>query len=117
MERNEKIDFWLMSNQKYLPSNKIPFIQERLALIPESKLSILYSMEFKDPTTILLVSVFVGSFGIDRFLIGDTGLGIGKLLTAGGCLVWWLVDLFLIVDRTKEVNFNKLMLAIEQYGR
>ena len=44
----------------------------------------------------LLLSIFVGSIGIDRFYLGYTGLGILKLLTFGGCGLWWLIDLILL---------------------
>lgn len=44
----------------------------------------------------LLLSIFLGSLGIDRFYLGYTGLGILKLLTCGGVGVWWLIDLILI---------------------
>lgn len=45
---------------------------------------------------VLLLSIFTGSLGIDRFVMGHTGLGICKLLTAGGFGIWWLVDVVLI---------------------
>mgnify|MGYP000214272814 FL=1 len=51
----------------------------------------------KDWMVTLLLSIFVGGLGIDRFYLGYTGLGILKLLTAGGCGIWWLIDLILIV--------------------
>ena len=59
-----------------------------------------------------ILSLLVGSLGIDRFYIGDTGLGIAKLLTCGGCGIWTIVDYFLIMKRTKEKNFEKLMSLI-----
>ena len=47
--------------------------------------------------TTLLLSLFVGALGVDRFYLGYTGLGVVKLLTCGGCGIWALIDLILIV--------------------
>ena len=58
----------------------------------------------KDPTTILLFSIFLGGFGIDRFVLGQTVLGLFKLITLGGCGLWWFIDLFLIMGATKDIN-------------
>ena len=50
----------------------------------------------------LLFSIFLGYLGIDRFYMGQVGLGIGKLLTGGGCGVWWLIDIILIATRSSN---------------
>ncbi|MDD5594790.1 MAG: TM2 domain-containing protein [Candidatus Omnitrophica bacterium] len=67
------------------------------------------SAEKKNFLTALLLSIFVGSLGIDRFYLGYIGLGILKLLTLGGCGVWWLIDVILIASKNlKDVNGNTL---------
>lgn len=53
----------------------------------------------KEWLTALLISVFVGGLGIDRFYLGYTGLGIAKLLTCGGLGIWTLIDIVLIAMR------------------
>ena len=50
----------------------------------------------KSPTTALMLSIFLGYLGVDRFYLGHVGLGLGKLFTGGGLGVWWLIDIFLI---------------------
>ncbi len=50
----------------------------------------------KDWTVLLILSILLGSLGVDRFYAGSIGLGILKLITFGGCGVWWLIDLIMI---------------------
>lgn len=50
----------------------------------------------KDWASALLISIFLGGLGIDRFYLGYTGLGVIKLVTGGACGVWSLIDVILI---------------------
>lgn len=66
-----------------------------------------YASERKDRTTALILSVLLGKLGIDRFYVGDIGLGLLKLLTLGGCFIMWIVDWFLIQGKVDDHNRRK----------
>ena len=51
----------------------------------------------KSKTTAIILSILLGELGVDRFYLGYTGLGILKLITAGGFGIWWLIDRILII--------------------
>jgi TM2 domain-containing membrane protein YozV len=106
----QKVDMFLMINSKYFEGHQLNAIREKLTSLDESQWQRLQITQFKSPTTALLISIFAGAYGIDRFYIGDTGMGVGKLLTCGGLFIWTIVDWFLIQGATKEKNmeaFNK----------
>ena len=47
---------------------------------------------------LLLLSIFIGYLGMDRFYLGKIGTGVLKLITIGGLGIWVLVDLIIIVS-------------------
>ena len=58
----------------------------------------------------LLLSIFLGVLGVDRFYLGHIGLGIAKLLTGGGCGIWYIVDIILIATGSlRDANGNELL--------
>jgi len=104
----QKVDMFIMTNGKFFESHQINVIRERLIALDDSKWVMVSILQFKDPTTSLIVSLLGGSLGIDRFIIGDTGLGVGKLLTCGGFGIWAIIDWFMIMGATREKNMAKL---------
>ena len=54
----------------------------------------------------LLMSIFFGTLGVDRFIMGHIGLGLLKLITGGGFGIWWLVDVILIATKYPFEQIN-----------
>lgn len=108
----QRVDMFLMTKGKYFESHTIPILRDRLLELDDSKFVQLQAMNLKDPVIILIVSLVAGSFGIDRFLLGDTGLGIAKLLTCGGLGIWTIVDWFIIMGKAREKNHETMMQAL-----
>jgi len=98
----------MMANSKFFEAHHLPAIRERLLSLDESKWAMVQTTQFKDPTTSLIISLLAGGLGIDRFYIGDTGLGVAKLLTLGGCGIWTIVDWFTIQGNTKKKNMENV---------
>ncbi|HYD20775.1 MAG TPA: TM2 domain-containing protein [Flavipsychrobacter sp.] len=109
---SQKVDMYIMSHAKYFESHNIAFIRDMMLKADESKFLNVQTISLKDPTTILIVSLLAGSLGVDRFLLGDTGLGVGKLLTCGGLGIWAVVDWFMVMGRARELNYELLMRAL-----
>jgi TM2 domain-containing membrane protein YozV len=104
----QKVDMFIMSNGKFFEGHQMNMIRERLLVLDDSKWAMLSTIQLKDPTTSLIISILAGSLGIDRFMIGDTGLGVGKLLTCGGFGIWAIIDWFMIQKATREKNMQKI---------
>ncbi len=107
MEQN-KADQLIMIYGNLFPSASFSHVRDIL-LEMDYSLAVAKLTQLKDPTTALILSILAGHFGVDRFYIGDTGMGVGKLLTCGGLYIWWIVDMFLIMDATREKNYEQFL--------
>lgn len=65
-----------------------------------------YRERRKDETTVLLTTLlaFVGIAGVNRFYLGQVGMGIAYLFTAGFCLIGTIVDIFNFKSLTSGYN-------------
>ena len=66
-------------------------------------------MKEKSHITALVLSFFLGIWGIDRFYLGHTKMGIFKLLTVGGFMFIALID-FLRIAIKSDFNISELIL-------
>jgi peptidoglycan/LPS O-acetylase OafA/YrhL len=63
-----------------------------------------------DWLTTLLLCFFLGGLGIHSFYTKKTGIGVAQLLTLGGCGIWALVDLIMIItEGFRDGNGNPLV--------
>jgi hypothetical protein len=60
-----------------------------------------YKRKYKNKTVMLLLAIF---FPIQHFLLGKVGMGILFFITLGGLWVWWVIEIFLAIPRTRTFN-------------
>jgi uncharacterized RDD family membrane protein YckC/TM2 domain-containing membrane protein YozV len=66
----------------------------------------------KSKSTTFLLCYFFGVLGIHRFYLGKLITGILMLITGGGFMLWWIVDLYRIVTgRFKDKQGNDLRIS------
>jgi TM2 domain-containing membrane protein YozV len=104
---SSKVDMFIATMGTKFPAEKLPMMKAQLEKLDDSKLIVIQTVAYKDPTTLLLVSLFAGVYGVDRFMLGQTGLGVAKLLTCGGGGIWAIIDWFTVMGNTRELNYQK----------
>ena len=110
MEQN-KVDMFMMTNRDKFSVGDLMMVKQKLEELSDDKFMALQTLDLKSPTTLLIISILVGSLGIDRFLLGETGLGVAKLLTGGAYGICTIIDWFTVQDRTKKYNYRKFLEA------
>lgn len=97
--------FLSMHQSKFAPSD-IPIVKERLDSIKDENLLFLNSLELRDPSNMLLIAILLGW---ERFWLDDILLGVLKIFTGFGCMLWWLIDIFTAKKRTYRFNLKKFL--------
>ena len=107
-------DSFLSANTGSFPSEQLPSLRQRLSQLDESQANqVIAAADVKNPTTALILSIFLGTLGVDRFYIGHVGLGVAKLLLAWLTFgIWTIIDWFLIINATKKANLAALNNAL-----
>jgi len=104
MEKS-KIDMFMAINATNFQSHELIIIKEKLEKMDDEKYFLIQSIQFQKPDTIFLIAIF---FGLERFFLEDTTMGILKFVTCYGCFIWWIADIFSAKERTYKYNFEKL---------
>jgi TM2 domain-containing membrane protein YozV len=107
----QKVDMFMIANNKYFEGHHLNSVREKLLILDDTKWPLVQTLQFKNPDTAQILSI-MGQVGIDRFFIGDTGLGIVKLLTCGGLGIWTIIDWFMIQGAAREKNMETFQNAL-----
>lgn len=71
----------------------------------------------KSPILALVLSWLFGMLGVDRFYLGNIGLGILKLVTLGGFGIWWTIDFMRIgMGSIRDGQGNSLLYEAREEG-
>lgn len=96
--------------QDKLTKEQLQAVSGVLNEVSDLKVESLMLLNLKNPVLTLILSLFLGGFSVDRFYLGNIGLGIAKLLLGPFTMgIWYIVDWFLTYKKAKEINFNKIM--------
>ena len=106
-----KIDLFFTLNYDKFPAEAWPSIRTKLETMNENQWMIMQCADFRSPTVMLLIAIFLGW---ERFFLDDIGLRILKVLTCYGFYIWGIVDIFTATNRTKAYNYRKFM-QLTQY--
>ncbi|HIY98605.1 MAG TPA: TM2 domain-containing protein [Firmicutes bacterium] len=107
-DKKSKIDFFLASRQKCFDVKDVMALYNSLLALEEERIDKLMQLQLVSPRTALLLSLFLGVLGVDRFYCRDYKLGVAKLFTISACGFWWLGDLFVIRDAARRTNYKIL---------
>ena len=107
---------YIMANANFFPEGSVNELGARLSKLSQNQFNAIQGIQLKDPMIMLLLSLFLGGWGVDRFLLKEIGLGVVKLLTCGGCGIWTIIDWFLVMNKTREFN-QKLVLDSLSFGQ
>lgn len=112
ISKKEAINSFLISKSEYFKKEDLETIRQGLNKLSVEQILSLSSISLINPNlmrlTPLLIFVFGAiGMGIDRIILGQIGRGLLKIFTAGGFLIWFIVDCFTITSRTKDYNMNK----------
>lgn len=108
----EKVEQYLLVHRNFFTEKDIYKLKCFLESKDETSWERILKTPLHDPNNIMVVSIFAGPIGVDRFIIGDTVLGIIKTLTCGGIGIWAIIDCFIIYKATQKNNFNRIINTI-----
>ena len=126
MEEN-KVNELMLRYKSFVTSEQLANIRAALLKANDKAYGNVVMVSTKNSLVALCLGLAFGHLGVDRFYLGDVGLGIAKLLTFWGASflslgllspvvgIWIIVDFFLCYSKAKKINYKRIMKAIERF--
>jgi hypothetical protein len=109
MEKS-KVDMYVGLNSESFNPHDLMMVKEKLEKMEDDKFYLVQGVELQKPSTMLIIAILLGW---ERFWLDDVGMGILKIVTFYGCMIWWLVDIFSAKERTKKYNYKKISQVLD----
>lgn len=110
---SSKVNALMTKFEGKIPEDQKVILKNKLMKAEDETYDVLDAMSLKNKTTTLLLAIFLGGLGVDRFYIGDVGKGIAKLLLGWLTLgLWPFIDIFVSYRKAKAKNIQKIMMNI-----
>ena len=117
---NSIVEGWWTLNQSKLDESSKECLHKTLSTLTEDQAKVLSSVKIKNPVFFLIITLFFGALGIQRFLLKDWVVG-GVILVAtiifpplGGILA--LIDLFRIMGLVRKSNSAAVDNVLTSFG-
>ena len=72
----QKVDMFIMTNAKYFEGYQITGIRDRLIAMDDSKWAMISSVQLKDPTISLIISILAGQLFLK--MASETGITVSR---------------------------------------
>lgn len=109
-----KANMYMQQFKDKIPSDKAGELRDNLLNADDKCEMSLGVVNTYNPIFIILMSILFGGIGVDRFILGDIGLGVCKLLFGWLTLgIWPLIDIFYCYKKAKEKNYESIISALK----
>jgi|GEM_PF-86609 len=110
------VNRYLSRYGKFFEDEALPYVRNALRDTDDVYENELYQLNLKDPMLMTAASLAGGVFGIDRFLLGEVGMGILKLCTGGLFGFLTVADWIRIRSKAKQKNYDTFMNAVAVFN-
>ena len=105
----DKVQTILEFYKNQIPKDDYYRLEDALFSAPDKDYDKIMNCRMLSVKKFRLVSIFLGLFGVDRFMLNERGLGILKILgNIFFICIPYFVDLHYVIKRVKEINSERL---------